>query len=622
MICSKCGTTIRKDSVFCHKCGSRVVQDAEEVIRSAESEAAEDAVSGTAQVQTAMQSAEKTPEQTQGVRPAADEYDEYFKYDEEEPKKKKKGLIIGAVIAVAAICIVCFCCSNTFKRTFYKPENYYKYVEKKNAKDKIRLVTGWYDSGNLLVPGGGSVGFEDTMSLKMSDDILDDASEALGVYGITGYDQDLSWLQDISISGKTTMYDNLTGRNTSVNIGADTVFTLNTVGDQDSNKMYVRIPELSDSYIGFDVSKLDNLTEIVQNYTDTPVTVGSGMYDYVSMSKSLPEAYKLSRIMTKYSDIFFDNMNNVTKSGKQKLEMGGVAEKCYCLTVDFDYKDMKSLGRQFREELSSDDDVKEAYINLMEADGKNGEESWNDLVDELYVLEDILGELAGSSMNVYVDTCGHIIAREFIPAESDAVVRYGRTINGRTFGAQFVVNVDGDDIVALRGSGKKAGQNYAGDFKLSLAGSEPVGVTLDSFDYAAFRKQKINAQMTVGIKDIAEALDIRDDSLDFINDYKTVINVDTPGAGSYNTKIRLTDGVSDPVVIDYSYKKTGGSRISVPEDAMMIEGIGDLKTYIKEADFARLRDNLQNAGVPSSVTKYITYVEKAADYLDYIDLFL
>ena len=128
--------------------------------------------------------------------------------------------------------------------------------------------------------------------------------------------------------------------------------------------------------------------------------------------------------------------------------------------------------------------------------------------------------------------------------------------------------------------------------------------------------------MTVGIKDIAEALDIREDSLDFINDYKTVINVDTPGAGSYNTKIRLTDGVSDPVVIDYSYKKTGGSRISVPEDAMMIEGMGDLKTYIKEADFARLRDNLQNAGVPSSVTKYITYVEKAADYLDYIDLFL
>jgi hypothetical protein len=418
------------------------------------------------------------------------------------------------------------------------------------------------------------------------------------------------------------MYDELSGRNTSIAIGSDTVLTLNTIEDQAADKMYLRIPELSDKFVGIDESGLKELSGLVEKYTDTPVPSAAGMYDYLSMSKSLPEAYKLSKILTKYTDIFFNNMNHVSKSGKQKLEIGGVDQKCWCLTVDMDYKDMKNLAKQLREELSEDKDVRDAYIGIMEAEGKNGEENWNDLMDDLYATEDILGALGGSQMKVYVDSCGNIIAREITPTDFDMTVRYGRTVNGRTFGAQFVVNIDGDDFVALRGSGKKAGKNYAGDFKLSVNDAGPIGITLDSFDYGAFKKQKLDARATVGISDIAGAFDLGDNALGFIEDYNAVISVETPGAGAYAANIKLSDGMSEPVVIDYSYKKTGGSRISVPEDPIMIEGLGDLKTYVEDADFDRVRNNLQNAGVPSALTKYITYIEKAADYLDYIDLFL
>ena len=154
------------------------------------------------------------------------------------------------------------------------------------------------------------------------------------------------------------------------------------------------------------------------------------------------------------------------------------------------------------------------------------------------------------------------------------------------------------------------------------ADASPVGITLDSFDYNAFKKQKVKARMSVGIKDIADALNIRNTGIDFLDDYKAIVSVDTPSSGSYSTDIRLSDGMSEPVVMDYSYKKTGGSRITVPGDALMIEGLGDLKVYIKDADFSKLRTNLEDAGVPSSITGYISDIEKAADYLDYIDLFL
>ena len=550
-----------------------------------------------------------------------EQFDEYFKLDEEEPRRKK-GLIIGAIVAVAAVCLICFCCSNTFKRTFYKPADYYKYVEKKNAKEKINLVTDWYDTGNLLIPGGGSIGYEDNLSVKMSEDILGDATEALDVYGIVDSRQDLSWLKDIKITGKTTMYDDLGSRNTAISIGSDTVLTLNTIADQKTGRMYLRIPELSDRYLGLDQEKLEQFSEIAKNYTDAYIPVKSDLPDYMAVAKALPEAVKINRIMTKYSDIFFDNMNNVEKSGRQKLEIGGVSQKCYCLTVVTDYKDMQNLAKQLRQEMSEDKDIRTAYVNMMNAEGENGEEKWNDLVDGLYVLEDILGGLSGSEMKVYVDTCGHIIAREITPADYDMTIRYGRTIDGREFGAQFVVNAEDDDLVVLRGNGKKAGQNYAGDFKLSIDESDPVEISLDSFNYSAFKKQRIDAQVSAGLEDIADSLDMEGYGADFLGDYKAIVYMDSQGSGAYNTKITLSDDVSEPVVIDYSYKKTGGSRITVPEDALMVEGFGDLKTYIKEADFTRVRNNLENAGVPAGITGYISYIEKAADYLDYIDLFL
>ena len=630
MKCSNCGTVLRKDSVFCHKCGTRVEAVPEDVTGAAEADGAgEDLTADENRETPAADALTQTEEASEAGRDASEDslqsaderFDEYFKPDEEEPRKKK-GFIIGAAVAVAAVCLICFCCSNTFKRTFYKPADYYKYVEKKNAKETIKLATDWYDAGNVLIPGGGSVGYEDKLSLRMSGDILDEAAEALDVYGISGQEQDLLWLQDISISGKTTMYDDLGSRNTAVAIGSDTVFTLNTVTDRASGRMYVRIPELSDSYIGFDEAKMKELSELAGKYTDSSVSVDPGMYDYLSLGKALPEAYRMNKLLNKYSDICFDNMNNVTRSGRQKLEIGGVAQKCYCLTVTFDYKDMKSLGRQLREEMTEDRDVKDAYIKLMEAQGKNGEESWNDLTDGLYVLEDILGSTAGTEMKVYVDTCGNIIARDITLADTGVKVRYGHTVNGRSFGAQLVVSISGDEAVALNGSGKKAGQNYAGDFRLSVADASPVVITLESFDYNAFRKQKVNARMSAGIGEIADALNISNPGTDFLDDYKAVVTVDTPAIGSYSTNIRLSDGISEPVVMDYSYKKTGGSRITVPGDALMIEGFGDLKGYVKEADFARLRNNLENAGVPSSITGYIGYIEKAADYLDYIDLFL
>ena len=130
MKCSNCGTVLRKDSVFCHKCGTRVEAVPEDVTGAAEADVAgEDLTADENKETPAADALTQTEEASEAGRDASDDslqsaderFDEYFKPDEEEPRKKK-GFIIGAAVAVAAVCLICFCCSRLsrlFKNSYF-----------------------------------------------------------------------------------------------------------------------------------------------------------------------------------------------------------------------------------------------------------------------------------------------------------------------------------------------------------------------------------------------------------------------------------------------------------------------------------------------------------------------
>ena len=592
MTCNKCGAELKKNSLFCHKCGEKIpdrkLSDIENNIKQ---------------------------EENVSVDEPADDFDRYFNI-EEEPRdpEKKKYYIMAAVAAFAVVFLVCLCNTNFFKRTFYNPVEYYKYVEKKNAVKKIALFGRWYDVIGFGKENGGTIGSENTMNLKLSEEMLDTVAEAMG----TG---DISYLSDIRMNGRSTVYDGLSSRDINLFMGDYQVIGLNTINDTVNDVLYLRIPELSDDYLGFTTDGIEETIGLIGSVTGSDAEVDtSGMNDYFDKINALPDAVKITRLVNKYTDLAIENIDNIDKSKKEILELGSVEQKCWILTVKLGYNDMKKLAGVLRDELKEDEDVKDIVMSLAEERGLHGDDAWDDFSEGLDALEDIMGYYAGTEMKVYVDNRGRVIARDIQLGEDDTHIRYGRTVKGREFGARFFVNCRGHEV-NIEGSGKKAGRNYAGDFTFSADDMDSIGFTLNSFDEKAFEDQKLDIKLSVAVSSITDAFGVKDTSVDLIKDYLAVLSIDSPGATSFNAQLKLADAVSEPVVCSYSYKRTGGSRITLPSNPVQVEAITDMKDYLKEADFERVRGNLTRAGVPDSITGYFDYIEQAVDYIDYIDLF-
>lgn len=605
MKCSKCGAELRIDALFCHKCGTAI----KDMLK-------EDPDTGQEHSGTVSD-----------IDDTDYDYDKYFITDTKikEPGKRKY-YVIGALAAVLVVFFICFTGTNTFKRMFYKPVDYYRYVEKKNALKHIEIMTGWYKACGIGTDDGGSIGSEGSLNIKLSEDVLTPASDALAA-------GDLSFLSDISLYGKTTVYDDLKSRNSTLSLGGKQILTLNTINDSGSDKLYLRIPELSDDYLAFDKGALKDIEELIANFVPyinylkpKDDAVDSKLEEYESVLRALPDAVRMNRIMSRYTDLIFDNIDDVDRSGRETLEIGGIGQKCYILTVKPGYRDMMKLALAIRETVIDDEDVKEVIVKRAKQMGEDGEDAWDAFILSLDVLEDVAAACPDLLMKVYVDTHGNIICRELVFDDSTQFkLRYGRTINGREFGAQLYVSRNSleDDIeFNIEGSGKKAGRNYSGDFTLSILNMDSIGLTLNSFDEKAFEEQKLNGQISVAVGDVTDALKINSPAIGFIKDYLGVLKVETPDEGTYDIELKMADGRSEPAACTYSYRRTGGSRISLPKDPVPVSQISDMKEYLKEADFDRIKNNLEAAGVPDGMTKYFDYIERAVDYIDYIDLIL
>lgn len=584
--CTKCGARLRNEALFCHKCGTRIRDMVPDI-------------------------AAYGPD---------DGFDIYFAPVEEPAgSRKKKYFTVFAVVIALAVAIVCFINSNAYRCIFYKPVDYYRYVEKKNAARNIGLISGWYKAGGFGEKGNGTTGFEGTFALKFSEEILTPVSDALGL-------GDLGFISDIGADIRSSSGNGLRSSDLVLSLGGRRVLTLDTIKGR-GDDLYLRIPELNDDYLDLDTGAIRDLAALIGNYVPAVPEFKTGTKDeYRSVLSSLPDAVKAAHILNRYADLIFDNIEDVDRSGRTSLELGGVEQKCRILTVRPGRGGIKKIAGALRDELREDEDVREIVEKRALEKGEDTEKAWQDFTDRLDILADLAAACPDAVMKVYVDGKGSIICRE-IELNNDAgtCIGYGRTINRRRFGARMYLNsgADANDrSFNVEGGGRKAGDNYMGDFTVAIADMEPIDITVDRFDFGAFTERKLCLSVMTPVGDITDAMKVSTPVTGLIKDYLTVLNIDTKDEGSYDITLKLADNTTEPVVCTYSYRKTGGSPIAIPLGAVRVEKIPDMKDYLKSADFAGFKSSLEDAGVPESITRYIGYIEQAVDYIDFVDLLL
>ena len=124
---------------------------------------------------------------------------------------------------------------------------------------------------------------------------------------------DISWLADASISGNVSMSDKSMTEFMDVNVNGTKICTIEYYFDTENSEIYMRIPELSDGYIKMNMEQMTQEAveeadqELDSSFT-TSLDLADSMNSYFSTLENLPEADLVTSILTRYTDIIFDNV--------------------------------------------------------------------------------------------------------------------------------------------------------------------------------------------------------------------------------------------------------------------------------------------------------------------------
>ena len=508
----------------------------------------------------------------------------------------KKTLIGVIAAAVAALVVLVLIASgtNAFKRTFLSPEKYYSYVEKRNISKGVETFAKGYTDVIIDRLAAKKSGSESSLNVKLSDDIIDEIENIADAH-------DLDFLSDISIKVSEATADNLAGSRAAIVLNGTQLLEFEAIMDAEDEVAYFRIPEINEEYIESELNDDSEAKDVAKTSTDIK-----------KMADALPRAAKLTKLVDKYSDIALSSINDVSKE-KKTMEIADVREKVYVLKVKLDDDQLKKAVKAMRKEADKDKDLQGIIIDCAEAAGEDGDKAWDAFYDALYDLEDAVKK-SDMTMKVYVNSKGDIIGRELY--DDTGSFEYLTVTDGRAFATEASVEDNNRELFWIEGSGKKSGDEYSGDFTVSVEGNE-FDFTVDRFNVKSMFSFAPDFRVSVKIGDLLDAGNIKSRELDYIEDYSLVMDVKMKSVANGSASIMLLDGEEEAVSMSASVAETSGYKLQIPEDTFEVEDTSDFKHYLKDCDFDEFYDKLRDAGVSK---EYVDGIKELENYIDYMDL--
>ena len=289
---------------------------------------------------------------------------------------------------------------NSYYRVMRSPKEYYIYLEK----------YGLYELVNSLPRDG----------ISGRDHYAHDISS-----NITFHQNELNSVLDTAVGSNLKDLENLLGIPLN-NIGLDVIlasdhYMLNEIMslklndtkllttelflDSAAQRMSLRFPELSDSYLTKSLGKGEetmNLHELQQKLLHTDLS---------------------KRILRRYTELYFSHLGTVTLEQKVTLSLNKIDTKCSLITVMFTQEQVREFYHSLLETAKSDEDI----LSLLPLLHTTREQ----YLQSLYRLESIISERyygedqeAVQRLELYVDHTGKVLSRELIT--------FGKTTLGYT----------------------------------------------------------------------------------------------------------------------------------------------------------------------------------------------
>lgn len=365
----------------------------------------------------------------------------------------------------------------------------YKETEKAAFAKAIQEMGADY-AQDLAQIGDGAV--EGNAEIKLS---LDDGGKAiLGMLTPV----DISWLEDASMDTKVNLNEGTMIETMDVKVNGTKICTIEYYFDTENSEVYMRIPELNEGYIKMNMEQMtqEAESEMEEEGMDSSFSASIDMTDamnsYFSTLDNLPEADALTSILTRYSDIIFDNVTDGENPGTQSSAAGDVSQELTVLEGHVTQAEAQPMFQQILDTAKTDEELKGLIESWTEA-MNDPEYSYDTFLQAIEDLEkDLDGEIdesdtSGFVLRAWVDDNGEVVGREVLAddgEQEESLFRYLCTTDGDQRGFSFTMGSD-EDSVGLYGSGTLSGDVLSGTYTFTSGGEDAAVIEVADYDTKA-----------------------------------------------------------------------------------------------------------------------------------------
>ena len=392
-------------------------------------------------------------------------------------KRKITAIILASLMGISAVPATAWAADS------------YKETEKAAFAKAIQEMGADY-AQDLAQIGDGAV--KGNAEIKLS---LDDGGKAiLGMLTPV----DISWLEDASMDTKVNLNEGTMIETMDVKVNGTKICTIEYYFDTENSEVYMRIPELNEGYIKMNMEQMTQEAEAemeeegMDSSFSTSMDLADAMNSYFSTLDNLPEADALTSILTRYSDIIFDNVTDGENPGIQSSAAGDVSQELTVLEGHVTQAEAQPMFQQILDTAKTDEELKGLIESWTEA-MNDPEYSYDTFLQAIEDLEkDLDGEIdesdtSGFVLRAWVDDNGEVVGREVLAddgEQEESLFRYLCTTDGDQRGFSFTMGSD-EDSVGLYGSGTLSGDVLSGTYTFTSGGEDAVVIEVADDDTKA-----------------------------------------------------------------------------------------------------------------------------------------
>ena len=392
-------------------------------------------------------------------------------------KRKITAIILASLMGISAVPATAWAADS------------YKETDKAAFAKAIQEMGADY-AQDLAQIGDGAV--KGNAEIKLS---LDDGGKAiLGMLTPV----DISWLEDASMDTKVNLNEGTMIETMDVKVNGTKICTIEYYFDTENSEVYMRIPELNEGYIKMNMEQMTQEAEAemeeegMDSSFSTSMDLADAMNSYFSTLDNLPEADALTSILTRYSDIIFDNMTDGENPGTQSSAAGDVSQELTVLEGHVTQAEAQPMFQQILDTAKTDEELKGLIESWTEA-MNDPEYSYDTFLQAIEDLEkDLDGEIdesdtSGFVLRAWVDDNGEVVGREVLAddgEQEESLFSYLCTTDGDQRGFSFTMGSD-EDSVGLYGSGTLSGDVLSGTYTFTSGGEDAVVIEVADYDTKA-----------------------------------------------------------------------------------------------------------------------------------------